>query len=50
LDTEILVDAPTQFFFDATSILKWMLRNSELDFRTQNNSTMNKARQNYLAK
>lgn len=46
----MLVSAPTQFFFDATSILKWMLRNSELDFRTQNNSTMNKVRQNYLTK
>ncbi|HJT47611.1 MAG TPA: DUF4062 domain-containing protein [Nitrososphaeraceae archaeon] len=50
LDTEILVSAPTQFFFDATSILKWMLRNSELDSHTRNNATMSKARQNYLAK
>jgi hypothetical protein len=50
LDAEILVNSPTQFFFDATSIVKSMLRNSELDLQSRINPTVNRVRQNYFIK
>lgn len=50
VNAEILVNAPAQFFFDATSILKWMLRNSELDLRSRKNPTVNRVKQDYFIK
>jgi hypothetical protein len=50
LDAEVLVNTPTQFFFNATSVLKWMLRNSAIDFQARNNPIVYRVRQNYLVK
>jgi hypothetical protein len=50
LDSELLVTTPTGFFFYASSILKWMLRNSEYDLRSRNNPTRNIVREHYLTK
>jgi hypothetical protein len=50
LDSEILVTTPTAFFSYASSILKWMLRNSENDLRSRNNPTWNRIREHYLTK
>jgi hypothetical protein len=50
LDSEILVYTPTVFFFNASSIIEWMLKNSENDLRRRDTPTRNIVRQHYLAK
>lgn len=49
-DSELLATTPTVFFFYASSILKWMLRNSESDLRGRHDPTWNIVREHYLPK